>query len=123
MLYSSSVLLLLYSSVSSSSSSPLYFKLSIPYLAAFVHAVRSTKATERNDQSSRSHAVARLRFLGADDDSEAGELMLVDLAGSERNEDTMSGRDASTTAETCAINASLMTLKVPFFDLRRGKRA
>jgi hypothetical protein len=78
-------------------------------------ASRTTKATGRNDTSSRSHAVVRVRiaFLGNDDRAagrEDGELFLVDLAGSERNADQLT-HDKERLVETKAINLSLMTLK------------
>jgi kinesin family protein 2/24 len=106
---------------------------------AAAHALRSTKATERNSQSSRSHAIARLEFVspsavgggssgghggsggggdgggngGGGEGIRGGVLTLVDLAGSERNEDTLEQRSSDTTHESSLINASLMTLKVP----------
>ena len=68
------------------------------------HALRSVAATERNAQSSRSHAVCRLRTHNG------GLLTLVDLAGSERNDD-VSQHDRTATRESADINISLQTLK------------
>ena len=70
------------------------------------HALRSVAATERNAQSSRSHAVWRLRFGG-------GVFTLVDLAGSERNAE-VTKHDRAQTLESADINTSLQTLKECF---------
>lgn len=51
-------------------------------VVARAHALRSVAATERNAQSSRSHAVCRISL------PHGGVLNLVDLAGSERNYET-----------------------------------
>jgi len=65
-------------------------------------------ATNRvNEDSSRSHAICRIRVMYTDDPSrEPGELWIVDLAGNERVKRTGGGR----MHEATAINQSLMTL-------------
>ena len=108
-------------------------------LAAFnaAHKLRSTSATTKNAQSSRSHALCRLQFIFEEDEAVAttaaggaargavakgkvpapkkrgGVLTLVDLAGSERNEDT-SKHTKEEAREAAEINTSLMTLKECF---------
>lgn len=78
---------------------------------------RRTAATLRNDQSSRSHAICRIRIENAaDPTAEDGLLYLIDLAGSE------AARDRSQHAtfdmrESIQINKSLSVLK----DCIRGK--
>ena len=71
------------------------------------HALRSVAATERNAQSSRSHAVCRLRLPNG------GCFTLVDLAGSERNAE-VTKHDRTMTLESADINTSLQTLKECF---------
>lgn len=75
---------------------------------------RSTRATERNATSSRSHAVATIKVHRTDFPEDArpdpGILRVIDLAGSERASDSkMHG--AAAMKETKEINASLMSLK------------
>ena len=98
-------------------------------LAAFnaAHKLRSTSATTKNAQSSRSHAICRLEFMQASTairssfdpkgksslKKNGGVLTLVDLAGSERNEDT-SKHSKEEAREAAEINTSLMTLKECF---------
>jgi len=72
---------------------------------------RSTSTTMKNDESSRSHAVARLRIENTEIKSaEDGQLLLIDLAGAENAADSQF-HDKSRIKETKAINSSLMTLK------------
>jgi len=82
--------------------------------------LRASEKTERNEASSRSHAVCTLRLGG-----EGGVLRLVDLAGSERNFETtkMTSQQHRDSAE---INFSLMVLKDCFrahAALQRGEPA
>ncbi|VUC28483.1 unnamed protein product [Clonostachys rosea] len=82
-------------------------------------ALRRTEATDKNDASSRSHAICRIRIQqkpDAPDDDADGMLYLVDLAGSEAARDT-ANHDAQRMRETREINASLSVLK----DCIRGK--
>ncbi|KAK3317300.1 P-loop containing nucleoside triphosphate hydrolase protein [Cercophora scortea] len=80
-------------------------------------ALRQTQATLKNDTSSRSHAICRIRIENpastADDD---GLLYLVDLAGSEAARDR-AAHDASRMKEAREINTSLSVLK----DCIRGR--
>ena len=80
---------------------------------AAAHALRSVAATERNAQSSRSHAICQITILpraaGAEE-GQGGILTLVDLAGSERNEDQGS-HTAVSQREAAEINGSLSCLK------------
>jgi kinesin family protein C1 len=75
---------------------------------------RSVSATNMNAQSSRSHAVFRLRLEGvrtaADGTQQnlSGALNLIDLAGSERLDS--SGATGARLKETQAINKSLSAL-------------
>lgn len=75
---------------------------------------RTTRSTERNATSSRSHAVCTVRVARTDFPPgaapEAGILRIIDLAGSERASDSKA-HDKATMKETKAINASLMSLK------------
>ncbi len=79
--------------------------------------IRRTAPTLKNDSSSRSHAICRIRFenpaLPAADD---GLLYLIDLAGSEAARDK-SVHDASRMKEAREINTSLSVLK----DCIRGR--
>uniref|UniRef100_A0A7S2AZM4 Kinesin-like protein n=1 Tax=Octactis speculum TaxID=3111310 RepID=A0A7S2AZM4_9STRA len=70
---------------------------------------RTTAATERNHESSRSHAVATITVTDAATGIE-GQLYIIDLAGSERSSDSKN-HDKARMAETKAINQSLMALK------------
>jgi kinesin family protein 2/24 len=80
-------------------------------------ALRRTAPTFKNDTSSRSHAICRLRFenpaLSTADD---GLLYLVDLAGSEAARDKME-HDTTRMKEAREINTSLSVLK----DCIRGR--
>jgi hypothetical protein len=74
-------------------------------------AARSTKATGRNDTSSRSHMA--IRFIITQKDAQwaqPGVLCVVDLAGSESSGDAKE-HDKARINETKFINSSLMTLK------------
>ncbi|PNY25001.1 Kinesin-like protein [Tolypocladium capitatum] len=78
---------------------------------------RRTEATEKNDTSSRSHAICRIRIAipsmpSADD----GILYLIDLAGSEAARDRVA-HSADRIRESRDINTSLSVLK----DCIRGK--
>ncbi|KAK3386173.1 P-loop containing nucleoside triphosphate hydrolase protein [Podospora didyma] len=79
--------------------------------------LRKTESTFKNDTSSRSHAICRIRIenpaLPSADD---GLLYLVDLAGSEAARDR-STHDASRMKEAREINTSLSVLK----DCIRGR--
>ncbi|KAK1831159.1 hypothetical protein QBC39DRAFT_382526 [Podospora conica] len=80
-------------------------------------ALRRTAATDKNDASSRSHSICRLRvenpaLPGAED----GVFYLVDLAGSEAARDR-AGHDAGRMKEAREINTSLSVLK----DCIRGR--
>ncbi|KAJ3181691.1 hypothetical protein HDU87_000709 [Geranomyces variabilis] len=81
-------------------------------LLACGRALRRTQSTAKNSQSSRSHAVCRIRIAknNALGDSDDVLLHLVDLAGSESNSDsTHHNRDRI--RESQSINKSLATLK------------
>ncbi|KAI5778400.1 P-loop containing nucleoside triphosphate hydrolase protein [Geopyxis carbonaria] len=80
-------------------------------------AFRKTEATAKNDTSSRTHAVCRLRITDTSDPAAAdGLLFLVDLAGSEVSADSKL-HSAARMKETRDINLSLATLK----DCIRGR--
>ncbi|KAK9701870.1 hypothetical protein K7432_011519 [Basidiobolus ranarum] len=72
---------------------------------------RKTENTFKNETSSRSHAICRIRTQNTLlQQLEDGKFFLVDLAGSERHDDSkFHGSDRL--KETKAINKSLMTLK------------
>lgn len=72
---------------------------------------RKTATTFKNETSSRSHAVCKIRiknnkFLSLED----GELFIIDLAGSENNADSQF-HDKELIRQTQHINKSLMSLK------------
>lgn len=74
-------------------------------------AARSTKATGRNEQSSRSHMIVRVRFVPkATSWTKPGFLFVADLAGSENTADSAT-HDKARQLEAKFINSSLMTLK------------
>lgn len=78
---------------------------------------RKTAATVKNDSSSRSHAVCRIRIVNRDvTDAPDGLLFLVDLAGSEVDRDVKE-HSKDRMKETRDINMSLSTLK----DCIRGR--
>lgn len=73
--------------------------------------LRSTETTTKNDQSSRSHAICRIRVVNKEaPNSPEGSFLLVDLAGSEASADTQN-HSRERMAETREINKSLTTLK------------
>ncbi|GAB1317016.1 hypothetical protein MFIFM68171_07226 [Madurella fahalii] len=79
--------------------------------------LRRTATTFRNDSSSRSHAICRLRFENPGMPSaEDGLLYLIDLAGSEAARDKAS-HDTTRMKEAREINTSLSVLK----DCIRGR--
>lgn len=71
---------------------------------------RTTKATEANDTSSRSHAICQILLRSRSSGRLRGKLSLVDLAGSERGTDTKSHNRQRRT-ESSEINKSLLALK------------
>jgi kinesin family protein 2/24 len=71
---------------------------------------RTTRTTEANDTSSRSHAICQIMLRDKKSGKLRGKLSLVDLAGSERGTDTKS-HDAQRRAESSDINTSLLALK------------
>jgi kinesin family protein 2/24 len=74
-------------------------------------ALRKTASTEKNNGSSRSHAVCRLRIANPSADVvEDGYLYLIDLAGSEAARD-IAEHGADRMKETREINIILSTLK------------
>lgn len=78
---------------------------------------RRTESTLKNDSSSRSHAICRIRIQNpATPAAEDGVLYLIDLAGSEAARDTAT-HGAQRMKETREINTSLSVLK----DCIRGK--
>ena len=73
--------------------------------------LRSTESTTKNDQSSRSHAICRIRVVNKESpNSPEGTFLLVDLAGSEASTDTQH-HSRERMAETREINKSLTILK------------
>ena len=54
------------------------------------HSHRTTRTTEANDSSSRSHAICQIFLRHSDTGKLYGKLTLCDLAGSERGSDTKS---------------------------------
>jgi len=79
--------------------------------------LRTSASTTKNSQSSRSHAVYRIRVVDkSSHDKQDGELFLVDLAGSEGSQD-IKNHSKELLAETRDINVSLSTLK----DCIRGR--
>ena len=79
--------------------------------------LRRTAATQKNDTSSRSHAICRIRIENPSvPAAEDGMLYLVDLAGSEAARDR-SDHDTARMKEAREINTSLSVLK----DCIRGR--
>ena len=73
------------------------------------NSIRTTKATQANDTSSRSHAVCQIKIRNASK-KVIGKFLMVDLAGSERAQDIKSNnRDRR--LEGAEINKSLLSLK------------
>lgn len=86
-------------------------------LVEAANAFRRTASTEKNDQSSRSHAICRIRIENLQvPPTEDGILYLIDLAGSEAARD-QSQHGADRRREAMQINKSLSVLK----DCIRGK--
>mmetsp|Transcript_57273 Transcript_57273/g.107687 ORF Transcript_57273/g.107687 Transcript_57273/m.107687 type:complete len:1019 (-) Transcript_57273:39-3095(-) len=79
---------------------------------------RTTRATQVNDTSSRSHAVYRIS-LGAPDGAHSL-LTLVDCAGSERREDS-SHHDVQSRKDAAEINSTIFALKECFRVMRSSK--
>ncbi|KAI5455967.1 P-loop containing nucleoside triphosphate hydrolase protein [Mariannaea sp. PMI_226] len=73
-------------------------------------ALRRVSATDKNNASSRSHAICRIRIDRAPG-QERGDLYLIDLAGSEAARDSVA-HGALRLKETREINASLSVLNV-----------
>ena len=72
---------------------------------------RTTKSTYKNDTSSRSHAVCKIRIQNTHLQSmEDGELFIIDLAGSESTSDSQF-HDKDLIKQAQFINYSLMSLK------------
>ncbi|OQR96409.1 kinesin-like protein [Achlya hypogyna] len=98
------------------------------------NALRTTHATEMNDQSSRSHSICQLHIREAgsmklhgallcllSSNAALGKLSLIDLAGSERGADTKS-HNRQRRMESSEINKSLLALKECFRALDSGGR-
>lgn len=78
---------------------------------------RRTASTQKNDSSSRSHAICRIRLENPElPQADDGLLYLIDLAGSEAARD-VAVHSAERMKETREINASLSVLK----DCIRGR--
>jgi len=71
---------------------------------------RCTRATFKNEASSRTHAICQVTLHDPDTGETHGKLSLVDLAGSERANDVVH-HDMERQRETIAINKSLMALQ------------
>mmetsp|Transcript_20605 Transcript_20605/g.41238 ORF Transcript_20605/g.41238 Transcript_20605/m.41238 type:complete len:733 (+) Transcript_20605:178-2376(+) len=84
------------------------------------NSLRTTHATEKNDTSSRSHAVCQITLRDKSNGRLKGKLSLVDLAGSERGSDTKSHNRQRRT-ESAEINKSLLALKECIRALDNGK--
>ncbi|ETV75586.1 hypothetical protein, variant 3 [Aphanomyces astaci] len=85
------------------------------------NALRTTHATEMNDQSSRSHSICQLNIREKASLKLHGKLSLIDLAGSERGADTKS-HNRQRRMESSEINKSLLALKECFRALDSGGR-
>ncbi|CAK4750982.1 unnamed protein product [Aphanomyces euteiches] len=85
------------------------------------NAMRTTHATEKNDQSSRSHSICQLNIREKGTMKQHGKLSLIDLAGSERGADTKS-HNRQRRMESSEINKSLLALKECFRALDSGGR-
>ena len=77
---------------------------------------RQTASTLKNDASSRSHSICRIRIEDESSTGDDGLLFLIDLAGSEAARDKVT-HGADRMRETREINLSLSVLK----DCIRGK--
>lgn len=84
---------------------------------------RTTRMTEANDTSSRSHAICQIILRDRHSDKLRGKLSLVDLAGSERGTDTKS-HDSQRRTESADINTSLLALKecIRALDKKKGAK-
>eukprot|EP01084_Bolivina_argentea_P060308 110184_1 len=71
---------------------------------------RTTRATQSNDTSSRSHAICQITLVNKQSGRLHGRLSLIDLAGSERGADTKS-HNRQRRMEGAEINTSLLALK------------
>lgn len=79
--------------------------------------IRTSAPTAKNEQSSRSHSIYRIRAVNKTNSyGSDGEFYLVDLAGSEGSQDSKD-HSAERLAETKDINTSLSVLK----DCLRGR--
>merc|ERR1719356_14264 len=89
------------------------------HLLQEAQAVRTTRATQANDTSSRSHAVYRISICSGSTGvtQNRSTLTLVDCAGSERNEDS-THHDAQSRKDQADINSSIFALKECFRVLR-----
>ncbi|KAJ1457648.1 P-loop containing nucleoside triphosphate hydrolase protein [Pelagophyceae sp. CCMP2097] len=89
-------------------------------------ALRTVRATNRNDESSRSHAVLQLRVETRGEGTRRAKLYLVDLAGSEKaaalSDDGRKGDGGRAFAEHVAINQSLSTLGNVISALAEGPK-
>ncbi|KAI9333106.1 P-loop containing nucleoside triphosphate hydrolase protein [Obelidium mucronatum] len=88
---------------------------SLPDLLSLVQrgrSLRTTRATNANNESSRSHALFQIRVVNGDGYL-TGVLSLVDLAGSERGMDSvgLTKHDKKIQSEAAEINKSLLSLK------------
>merc|ERR1712100_617906 len=79
---------------------------------------RTTRATQANDTSSRSHAVYRIRlYTEATQANDTAVLTLVDCAGSERNAGS-THHDAQSRKDAAEINSTIFALKECFRAMR-----
>lgn len=78
---------------------------------------RTTRATQANDTSSRSHAVYRIRLDINGGNEDCAVLTLVDCAGSERNGDS-THHDAQCRKDAAEINSTIFALKECFRAMR-----
>ncbi|KAK4663948.1 uncharacterized protein QC763_0080800 [Podospora pseudopauciseta] len=109
---------------------PLTSKAELLSLIPTASSLRKTAPTLKNDSSSRSHAICRIRIGNRSiPAAEDGLLYLIDLAGSEAARDK-STHDAARMREAREINTSLSALKdcirgraMVDLDQRSGKKA
>lgn len=78
---------------------------------------RTTRATQANSTSSRSHAVYRIRLQSESPQQDSPVLTLVDCAGSERNGDS-THHDAQMRKDAAEINSTIFALKECFRAMR-----
>mmetsp|Transcript_45629 Transcript_45629/g.51471 ORF Transcript_45629/g.51471 Transcript_45629/m.51471 type:complete len:633 (-) Transcript_45629:115-2013(-) len=74
------------------------------------HSQRTTRTTEANDSSSRSHAICQVFLRDSVSGKIKGKISLVDLAGSERGNDSKC-HNSQLRSESAEINTSLLSLK------------